>query len=312
MSTAITEKIKLVEDKSQFLSGEILSRLSRFGKIHLFDTVTSTQEIARRIAKSKNLDYIQNDGPAIQAIVIANQQTLGHGRFGRHWYSPEHGLYFSVLIGYPLGHESQRLNDKSITLWTLLSAKIVAEVLEETSSIPIYIKWPNDLVCDRTNTNRYRKIGGILCETKYTNSLFHSGPKYLIIGIGLNINQTSFPPEIPDATSLKQELTIIKNIKQDVNCEEILYKIIDKLSLTLACYQNSLITKTIDDFRKDLLMDIKKRSIIIGKKVKVMRRLHAVSGTVLDIDEYGRLVLRTDSSRIAVFDSGRVVKITGL
>jgi len=305
MSTAITEKIKSVEDKSQFLSSEILSRLSRFGKIHLFNTVTSTQEIARRIAKSKNLNYIQNDGPAIQAIVIANQQTLGQGRFGRHWYSSEQGLHFSVLIDYPQ-------NDKSITLWTLLSAKIVAEVLEETSSIPIYIKWPNDLVCDRTNTNRYRKIGGILCETKYTNSLLHSEPKYLIIGIGLNINQTSFPPEIPDATSLKQELTTIKNIKQDVNCGEILYKIIDKLSVTLAFYQNSLITKTVDDFRKDLLIDIKKRSIIIGKKIKVMRRLQAVSGTVLDIDEYGRLVLRTDSSRIVVFDSGRVVKIKDL
>ncbi|MEO0092055.1 MAG: biotin--[acetyl-CoA-carboxylase] ligase [candidate division WOR-3 bacterium] len=274
---------------SQF-SGDLLSRLSQFGRIYLFETINSTQIQMRKLAKEIPLDGHYG----IQAIVIANQQTQGLGRLGRSWYSPENGLYFSLLVNFA--------HDKTpLTLLTLYTGKIIADVIEELTLIPIYLKWPNDLVYIDNNYSFY-KVGGILSET-IGKTFLKPKPdkKTMIIGIGLNINQTNFPDDLAEATSLKLITLKTKQKETNFNQGEILYKILNRLS-------ESLFNDTIQSYT-EILQEIKHKSSVIGKRVKVSQRFKTITGTAIDIDEQGRLILRTEVGRIISLDAGEVSSI---
>lgn len=272
------------------LSGDLLSQLAKFGHIYLYDEVNSTQIQARKLAK----EFLNNEHDGIQAIVIANQQSQGLGRFGRKWYSPENGLYFSLLVNF--AH-----NKTPLTLLTLYTGKIIADVIEELTSIPIYLKWPNDLVYIDNNYSFY-KIGGILSET-IGKTFLKPKPdkKTMIIGIGLNINQTNFPDDLPEATSLKLISLKTKQKETNFNQAEILYKILNRLSESLFNCTNQSHT--------DILQEIKRKSSVIGKRVKVSQRFKTLTGTAIDIDEQGRLILRTEIGRIISLDAGEVSSI---
>ncbi len=272
------------------LSGELLSKISQFGKVYFFDTIDSTQLMTRRLAKEISL----NEDYGIQAIVIANQQTHGLGRLGRYWYSPKQGLYFSLLVN--LAQDVTPL-----TLWTLYSGKVIADVLEKVSTVPIHLKWPNDIVFMDSNYSFY-KVGGILTETIGRNIFKAKSDKRIVImGIGLNINQTDFPLELPHATSLKLIRMKTKQINADFNLMEILYDILLTLSDSLISYRHQP--------KAEILQQIKHKSCVIGKRLKVSRRHKTINGTAIDIDEQARLVLRTEIGRIITIDAGEVFAI---
>lgn len=128
--------------------------------------------------------------------VTADRQTAGRGRQNRNWFSPPgSGLYLSVLLrptrpasGYPL--------------ISLAAAVSVAETLAELGLVTVDIKWPNDILAGG------RKISGILIESSglFTGSNQNDSPR-VIVGIGVNLNQRSFPSELAaTATSLAAEL----------------------------------------------------------------------------------------------------------
>ena len=142
-------------------TGQNLSELAQFGKIYLFDNVSSTQAITKGLV-----------GKQEPALVIALAQTRGRGRFNRDWYSGPGGIYFSYLT-FP----NFSVKDK-IARMTLITALALVKSLESLTDKKIDLRWPNDLIISG------KKLGGILCETK--------GPG-LIIGVGLNLNQTFFP-----------------------------------------------------------------------------------------------------------------------
>lgn len=121
--------------------------------------------------------------------VIADEQTAGRGRLGRHWRSERGaGLYFSIVLRPKL--ESSRL-----PLITLMTGVAVADALREFGLEPD-IKWVNDVHV------RDRKICGILAETVQTGRGLA-----VVVGIGINLTSGNFPPELAEtATSLEQEL----------------------------------------------------------------------------------------------------------
>ncbi|MGI6596105.1 MAG: biotin--[acetyl-CoA-carboxylase] ligase [Candidatus Ratteibacteria bacterium] len=122
--------------------------------VYFFDTVISTMDVAEEFFKEGKT-----------GIVVAKQQEKGRGRYGKRWYSPEGGLYFSwILKGEPL---------YPLFLLEILSLS-VAETLKYFG-IDCRIKLPNDII-----TNG-KKIAGILIVKK--------GDCY-ITGIGININNT--------------------------------------------------------------------------------------------------------------------------
>lgn len=119
------------------------------------------------------------------AVVTADAQTRGRGRRGRRWYSPAaENLYASVIVRPgPVGPG-----------FGAVGLAVAVGLREGLLEVPggIGLKWPNDLVVGG------HKIGGILCESRWTGDT----PE-VVIGFGINVHQTRFSPEIaPLATSL--------------------------------------------------------------------------------------------------------------
>ncbi|MBM3989222.1 MAG: biotin--[acetyl-CoA-carboxylase] ligase [Planctomycetes bacterium] len=118
-------------------------------------------------------------------VHVACEQTAGRGRRGASWHSaPDGGLYLSLLLlpGAPA------LNPAALTMSAGLAA---FETARELGVATARLKWPNDVVVDRPRSEP-AKLAGVLVETR---GLDLAAPHY-VIGIGLNIAQRAFPPEL--------------------------------------------------------------------------------------------------------------------
>lgn len=163
------------------LTAESLERICRASNLVKHSVwlprVSSTQDEARRLARTH--------GSGV--LVVAAQQTGGHGRLGREWFSPPGGLWLSIALA-PL----RPRNEWPLT--TQLAALALRDALKTSAGLTTGIKWPNDLLA------RGRKIAGILAEAG------SEGP--LILGVGVNVARPAggWPRDIaPSATSLEDE-----------------------------------------------------------------------------------------------------------
>lgn len=129
--------------------------------------------------------------PTEGTIIYTFEQQKGRGQRGNNWYSePNKNVAFSLIL-HPsfLGVNEQFLLTK---IASLAVADLMAELISG-ASVPVSIKWPNDIYADD------KKIAGILIE----NSIGDHSIQSAVIGIGLNINQENFNEENFSATSLK-------------------------------------------------------------------------------------------------------------
>lgn len=153
-----------------------------FGKkIYTFQTIDSTNNCARAIA---------NVGGPEGIVVIAEEQTAGKGRLGRRWLAkPNENLMFSLVI-------RPSVTADAMNQMPLFVGVALAEAIEKATGIRAECKWPNDILLNR------KKVAGILVESSLTQNLV----EYVVVGIGVNVNQTEFPPELAGkATSLRLE-----------------------------------------------------------------------------------------------------------
>lgn len=151
------------------------------GRIVYFDATDSTNAQAKRLAEAH---------APHGTLVVSDRQDGGKGRRGRSWASPSGvGIWMSLIL-------RPKIDPSLASMLTLVAALAVRKgILEETGLSPL-IKWPNDLVLNG------KKICGIL--TEMSTELMEI--QYVITGIGINVNQKEFPPEIRDtATSLSLE-----------------------------------------------------------------------------------------------------------
>jgi BirA family biotin operon repressor/biotin-[acetyl-CoA-carboxylase] ligase len=151
----------------------------RESKVHYFDKVSSTMEIARDMARKGCPEF---------TVVIAAEQTEGRGRLKRVWLSDPGGLYFTMVLRPQIPPVwSARVN--------FAAAMVLARTLRRMFAIEAMVKWPNDiLVSDR-------KIAGMLSEMEAEADRV----TYVNIGLGINVNNNPEPKE-PTASSLKQIL----------------------------------------------------------------------------------------------------------
>jgi BirA family biotin operon repressor/biotin-[acetyl-CoA-carboxylase] ligase len=153
----------------------------RFGRaVRGFEACPSTNAEAAAWAR---------EGAPEGALVIAEHQTAGRGRLGRTWSdTPGHNLLFSVVL-------RPALPPHRLGLITLAGGIAVAEAVSEwTNPVTPRIKWPNDVLLDG------RKCCGMLLESDLGRDPF------VVLGIGLNVNQDVFPPALAErATSLRLE-----------------------------------------------------------------------------------------------------------
>ena len=227
-----------------------------FGKkIYTYAQVKSTNKIAYQLAEQ---------GAEEGVLVVAGEQTEGEGRAGHYWFSPQGGLWFSLILRPPIGFCVSRLS-------ILGAIGIARSVKKMFSFLSPKIHWPNDAII------RGKKVGGVLCKVKSIQKRVI----FVIMGIGVNINIEEFPSPLSfTTTSLKREMghSVSSKIFQECLLEEL----------------ERLYFSSQDDF-SSILEEARSFSSLLGKQVKVQTGEGEFLGVVQDIDEEGGLILRLES-----------------
>ena len=236
------------------------------GRMELHQTLDSTNTRAKAIAAN---------GAPHGYLVIAESQTGGKGRMGRAFFSPEH---FGVYITYVL--RPNLLAEKAVMI-TSMAAVAVARAIETVADVRVDIKWVNDLYINS------RKVCGILCEASMD---FESGQlEYAVLGIGVNVAAMQFPEELADiATSIENECG------QSVSRSRLIAEISNQLNALYGQLESL-----------EFMVENRKRSIVIGRDVQVIRGGVSFLARALDVDDQGRLVIRTEEG-ISRVNSGEV------
>lgn len=154
-----------------------------FGSIiNQFETIDSTSLFAEKL--------LLTETPCEGSVILAGFQMDGRGAGSNTWQSEAGKNLLASTILYPdfLPPDEQFQLNKVVSLAVLFCVK---GFLPKAN---VMIKWPNDIYVD------YRKIAGILIRNAITgNKICHS-----VVGIGLNINQDTFPADLPNPISIKQ------------------------------------------------------------------------------------------------------------
>lgn len=142
---------------------------------------TSTNDLLREI--------IEKSFQAEGFVLYTPYQTAGRGQIGTKWHShPGDSLTFSLWLQPKFLHPARQF------LLNMAISNALIQFMQQQVSVKSHIKWPNDLYIGN------KKSGGILIENMITQHQISGS----IIGIGINLNQTTFPPALPNPVSWKQ------------------------------------------------------------------------------------------------------------
>lgn len=218
-----------------------------------------------------DVQKLAEEGAAEGAVVFAEEQTGGRGRFGRKWFSPPgKGIWMSVLLRpeLPLHHTPQL---------TLLTGVAVCRAVRACTGAEAGIKWPNDLLIDG------RKMCGILLESAVEDHEV----RYCIAGIGVDANFD--PQDYPE--DLRQIATSIKiETGQTVDRTELAAAILTELEHLYFLYQKEGFG-VISSLWEAL-------SVSLNRKITVTNPHGVIEGTAVGLDPSGALIVeRLDGER---------------
>lgn len=217
-------------------------------RLRLHETCASSSDEARALGLA---------GAPSGEIVVANMQTAGRGRRGAAWFgAPGESLTFSILWrpGF------------SKALWPRLALATGLALAEASETyIPLAgIKWPNDVWISGS------KVAGILVE---------AGPDFAVIGVGINVNTSSFPTEIRNAAT---SIATIANAR--VDRAELLCKIIARFAIH---------AHRLDGDFDTLLTGVRQRCVLTGHPIILQTPSGPVHGDCVGIGPSGELLVRT-------------------
>jgi len=259
--------------------------------LHHVATTSSTNDLALAAAQSG----------ARLGVWIADQQTAGRGRGNHTWHSaagtPQEpaGLYMSALISPPIPMQSAL----SLSFTTAIAVQsAISSVTGFRRRDQIDIRWPNDLFL------KGRKCGGILIETASIPATASQSAtlRYAVLGIGINLNHTTFPPELDAiATSLRRELP---DPSQPLRREPLAAAILIALDAELRALTSNLEPRTSNVTQYS--------SWIAGKRVRVELRdpipnhpaPGGYTGITAGLDPNGFLLVHGDDGQLHTVLSG--------
>ena len=219
--------------------------------ILLYDSISSTNDMAKEIAKS---------GVNNRTLLIANQQLSGRGTKGRSFFSPEGGVYFTLLDQYSPKTDT-------LTVITPIAAVSAADAIEEISGKNADIKWVNDILISG------KKVCGILCESLHSGKHCHT-----ITGVGANVYPTenSFPEE------LRQTAACIC----DMNAPE------GQRERFIALFLNSYLGYTGTNEHKSVHDKYEEKLFLAGKEAQVIQSDQSQIVQIIGIDDEFKLVIQ--------------------
>jgi len=234
-------------------------------RIHHYDMIGSTMDEARRLA---------SEGAPEGAVVIAEEQSAGRGRFNRAWVSPRgENLSFSVILTPPAS---------LLPYMNMAATLAVARTVADAAGLNPTIKWPNDVRVGGL------KISGILIET----AIESEDAVCAIIGIGVNVNfDPSLYAEIADlSTSLYRETG------QRRNRTPVLRMLLEHFGEAYAAVRAG----------KSLTADWSAMLDTLGRTVSLRSQHDTIEGTAESVDEQGNLLVRQADGSLYTATAGEV------
>ncbi len=239
-------------------------------KVFYFKEIGSTNQIAQK--------YLE-EGNMVGFVIVAEKQTAGYGQRGVYWESPQGGLWCSLAI-------KPELELNLLGLVPILSVVGVAEALRRFN-VYTTLKWPNDLLIKQN----LKKLGGILVEGKITQFSLN----YLIIGIGLNINNRNKQY----SRSLSENITsTFEELSQEINLDSLLMRIIQQIEQQFELIKNQGAQAIISAWKKE--------DNILGMEVIIETPKTRYKGKAVDISLNGHLILETSDGNTVTLSNGTV------
>lgn len=250
----------------KFLEGKELGK-----NIYCFETIDSTNSYAK-----KEIEKLQHGD-----VIIADEQLKGRGWMNKIFYSPkESGIYMTIVLKENIFSDSIKLLSTSVSI-------SVCRALEKTAGLTPELTW-NDIKAEG------KKICGIL--TEYNLEGETGRIEYLIIGIGINVNNTEFPKEIKDkVTSLKIALG------KEINRKDLIISVLNEIEKLL--HNKKYITE-----RKKVLDEYMNRTKLIGKEVVIKNVDKKITGKVAGINDRGGLLIIKENGRKETVYNGELRK----
>ncbi len=236
-------------------------------EIHLLNTVDSTNDYAKMLAKQDAPEY---------TLVVADTQTHGKGRMGRVFSSPSGtGIYMSFILRPKTSLETAQLITSCV-------AVAISKAIDTLCNCSSKIKWVNDIFLND------KKISGTLTEgaINFENGSF----EYAIVGIGINVRSVKniFDGELSSiATSIEDETGL--KISRSRLIAEVFNNVYSQL-------------QSIDE--KSFIKEYKKRSLIVGKDVIVSENGQEVFAKAIGIDKTAGLIVQFEDGSTKVLNSG--------
>ncbi len=231
-----------------------------------YDRLASTNELAKEKAKTD-----LNSG----TVLIAEEQTGGKGRLGKSFYSPQGGIWASILL-------RPDLKPVLASRATYLVSLAIAETITENLGLSVKIKWPNDVLVQG------KKVSGILTEMGAEIDQIN----YLIVGMGINANFTL--EQIPEDLHSKV-ITMRSELGEKINRVAFVQNLLTRLEKLYPLLQQF---NELKDRWKDY-------SVTLGQEVKVLDGKSSYHGRAIKIADDGALVIETGGQKEKVY-SGEV------
>ena len=243
-----------------------------FGKrIHHFFKTDSTNRVALELGQA---------GEPEGAVVLAEEQTAGRGRAGRAWASERAaGIYVTLLL-------RPKLAPVQAPLLTMMAGLSTRAAVEAVTGLNVDLKWPNDLLI------RGKKAGGILTE-------MHAEPsqiRFVIVGVGLNVNQEKFAGELAErATSLRIETGKFHSRM------ELLVRLLREFEADYNRFLREGLASVVARFESA-------SSYVRGKRVRVSNGVESYTGTTAGLGPEGLLQVEREDGRLMTVIAGDVAE----
>lgn len=227
-------------------------------------------------------------------VIIADQLSSGKGRFLRHWHAPLGGVWMVLTL-------VNTLLPEHAALYSLAAGVACCETVRHYQ-LNATVKWVNDVLLNG------RKVAGILTETMRTPK---GGEEYVLIGIGLNVNNATFAPELRNLAASMSQFA-----GHALDLAEVTARLLAKLAwniglLHYAEAEQLAADRGLDyDLPHPLITAWRSVSDTIGRRVRFgfnVAESPQYTAKVSDIDNRGQLLMRLDDGQTVCENSGEIV-----
>lgn len=245
---------------------------------HFLPETNSTNAALKQMVESG-----ERDDPPHGTVLLADFQKRGRGRMEREWWAPpQSSLLLSILFrpSWP----SRRMQ------WLMMIATLAAaEAIETSTALVIGVKWPNDLVIDRSGV--WHKVSGLLVEGEVgANNVLET----VVLGIGINVNIGA--GDLPETAT--PWTSLMASVGQPVSRMALLISFLKRLEE----YYDAL------EQGSSPLAGWKQRLVTLGQEVQasVPGGARSIAGVAEDTDAWGQLLIRDERGQVHTVSAGDV------